>query len=191
MSVRLQVLQLAHQSGVCTRAHTNSKVWGPRMSSDPEHHVQHCRACAATPPLSHYQVPPPIPTRAATRLFLYVSTDLFGPLPSGEYLLAFADQFTRYPEVAILHSTSFCADSASTTAHRPPCGISQRRRRTPQSQHQQDHASSRFRGHWQVVSTRSMAAGLSSTPHPATKFPAELLFHVPPQHTLQNISHPQ
>ena len=108
-SLRLQVLQLAHQGHqgiVRTRARLNSKVWWPRMSSDAEHHVQQCRACAATAPPSHNQVPPPIPTPATSRPFQYVSTDLYGPLPSGEYLLAIVDQFTRYPEVAILHSTS-------------------------------------------------------------------------------------
>ena len=49
---------------------------------------------------------PPIPTPAANRLFRYVSTDLYGPLRSGEYLLVIVDQLTRYPEVAILHFTT-------------------------------------------------------------------------------------
>ena len=47
------------------------------------------------------------PAPAATCPFKYVSTDLYGPLPSGEYLLAIMDHFKRYPNGSILHSTSY------------------------------------------------------------------------------------
>lgn len=35
-----------------------------------------------------------------------LSADFYGPLPSGEYLLVVIDDYTRYPVVKILHSTS-------------------------------------------------------------------------------------
>ena len=35
-----------------------------------------------------------------------ISTDFYGPVQSGEYLLAFWDNYSRYPEVEIVRSTS-------------------------------------------------------------------------------------
>ena len=102
-SLRLQVLQLAHAHEFDSTAKSGCHECHPTQnttSSNAEHvqrpHLQ----------LSHNQVPPPIATPAATRPFQYASTNLYGPLPSGEYLLAIVDQFTRYPEVANLHSAS-------------------------------------------------------------------------------------
>ncbi|KAK3740154.1 hypothetical protein QZH41_003822 [Actinostola sp. cb2023] len=38
--------------------------------------------------------------------WLEISADLFGPLPSGQHLLVVIDDYSRFPEVEIVHSTS-------------------------------------------------------------------------------------
>ena len=38
--------------------------------------------------------------------WLDISADFYGPLPTGEYLLVIIDEYSRYPVVEIIRSTS-------------------------------------------------------------------------------------
>ena len=63
-----------------------------------------CSACQATyyTPWRDPLKPSPLPERPWQK----IAMDFLGPLPSGQYLLVMIDEYTRYPEVDFVHSTS-------------------------------------------------------------------------------------
>ena len=69
-----------------------------------ERRINGCLGCQATTykPVRDPLRPTPLPDRPWQR----VDMDFWGPLPSGEYLLVIIDEYSRYPEVEFIHSTS-------------------------------------------------------------------------------------
>ena len=106
-AMREKVLQLAHeghQGIVKTKRLLRQKVWYPNIDQDAEKLISGCIPCQATGPTSK---PEPLqmsdlPARPWTQL----CADFYGPLPTGEYILVVLDEYSRYPEVDIVKSTS-------------------------------------------------------------------------------------
>ena len=69
-----------------------------------ERRIKGCLGCQATTykPVRDPLRPTPLPDRPWQR----VDMDFWGPLPSGEYLLVIIDEYSRYPEVEFVRSTS-------------------------------------------------------------------------------------
>ena len=106
-SLENRVLSLAHEvhHGICkTKALLRSKVWFPGIDKAVETMIAGCIPCQSvntgikTAPL----MMSPLPGSP----WLSLSIDFCGPLPSGEYLLVLIDEYTRYPIVEIVPSTS-------------------------------------------------------------------------------------
>jgi transposase InsO family protein len=104
--LRQQIIDIAHeghQGIVKTKQLLRQKVWFPGIDAMVESTVTKCLACQTTTidksrePLKLSQLPP--------GPWLEVSVD-FADLPSGEHLLVVYDDYSRYPEVEIVTSTS-------------------------------------------------------------------------------------
>lgn len=102
-----QIIKLAHEGhqGVSkTKSFIRSKVWFPGMDKAVEEEVEKCIPCQANTnrsikePLSMSELP--------KGPWQNLSIDFCGPLPSGDYLLVIIDEFSRYPVVEIIRSTS-------------------------------------------------------------------------------------
>lgn len=104
-----QVVQLAHaghQGIVKTKNLLREKVWFLGMDSMAESAVKSCIPCQAATTKST-PTPPLKPSKLPAGPWQEISMDFLGPLPSGEMLLVIVDDYSRYPEVEIVSSTSF------------------------------------------------------------------------------------
>ena len=99
-----KILQIAHQQhqGITkTKALLRTKVWWPAMNQDVENLIRHCHTCQVITPSTTSRQPLQM-TNLPTENWEYLSTDLKGPLHSGEYILALIDYRTKYPVVAVM-----------------------------------------------------------------------------------------
>lgn len=109
-SLRHHALTLAHQGHqgiVKTKQLLREKVWFPGIDDAVKKLVEGCIPCQATTP-SNVREPlqmSPLPEGPWQNL----STDFCGPFPSGDYLLVVMDEYSRYPEVELVSSTSATA----------------------------------------------------------------------------------
>ena len=93
-----------HQGMSKSKAMLRAKVWFPGMDQLLEDKLKNCIACQATTstnkpaPLQMSELPPAPWTE--------LSADFFGPLPTGEHLLLVIDDYSRFPIVETLSSTS-------------------------------------------------------------------------------------
>ena len=106
-SLRQLIIDLAHEGhqGVvkCKRL-LRTKVWFPGLDRMVENRVAGCIGCQAT---THVPTRDPLqPTKLPDRPWQNIDMDFWGPLPSGEYLLVMIDEYTRYPEIEFVRSTS-------------------------------------------------------------------------------------
>ena len=106
-SLRKQAVDLAHEGhqGITrTKQLLREKVWFPMIDHLAETTVSQCIACQATTgntvrePLNMTELPKAPWTN--------VSIDFSGPYKTGEYILVVIDDYSRYAEVDIVHSTS-------------------------------------------------------------------------------------
>ncbi|KAK7933589.1 hypothetical protein WMY93_004485 [Mugilogobius chulae] len=93
-----------HQGIVKTKALLRTKVWFPDIDRKAEAAVRNCLACQANTPVTQNEPLKMSPLPEAP--WHSVSPDFYGPLPSGEYLLVITDDYSRYPVVEIVRSTS-------------------------------------------------------------------------------------
>ena len=108
-TLRHRVVTLAHnghQGIVKTKCLLRESVWFPGMDRMVEEKVNQCLPCQAA---NHSPSPAcqplnmsPLPHGPWQEL----SMDFCGPFPNGDYLLVVVDDYSRYPEVEILRSTS-------------------------------------------------------------------------------------
>ena len=81
------------------------EVWFPGIDNLTEEKVKSCLSCQAASTKS-----PPIEPLRMTSLpsgpWREVAVDFAGPFPSGDYIMVVTDEFSRFPEVEILTSTS-------------------------------------------------------------------------------------
>ena len=82
-------------------------MWFPRMDSLIDERLRGCNLCQAV--TESHTKEPIHPTVMPQEPWNELCTDLFGPLPTGEYLVFVQDLQSRFPEVAITHSTSAAA----------------------------------------------------------------------------------
>ena len=93
-----------HQGILRTKQMVREKVWWPGIVQQVETMVKACIPCQSV--ADKPKVEPLRPTVMPDRPWQEVHIDLCGPFPSGESLLVCEDACTRWPEVAILHSTT-------------------------------------------------------------------------------------
>ena len=82
-------------------------MWLPKIDDEVKKKIEQCTPCQANScgsrpdPLQMFPLPP--------EAWHTLHMDFCGPFPTGEYLFAFIDTYSRFPEVEILHSTSASA----------------------------------------------------------------------------------
>ena len=106
-SLRQQVVDTAHEGHlgiVKCKQLLRTKLWFPHLDTMVERRINGCLGCQATTykPVRDPLRPTPLPDRPWQR----VDMDFWGLLPSGEYLLVIIDEYSRYPEVEFVRSTS-------------------------------------------------------------------------------------
>lgn len=107
-SLQHRVVQIAHQSHqgiVKTKQYIREKVWFPGIDRLVENAVKSCIPCQASYPGATVREPV-IPTPLPPEPWHSLAIDFSGPFPSGEYLLVIIDEYSRFPEVEIVPSTS-------------------------------------------------------------------------------------
>jgi hypothetical protein len=102
-SALIDLAHESHQGLVKTKALLRTKVWFPQMDKLIESKISGCISCQAT---SSLPPPPPVTMRTLPDgPWQNVSADFYGPIGS-EYLLVVIDDYTRYPVVEIVSTTS-------------------------------------------------------------------------------------
>ena len=106
-SLQNQCVELAHeghQGETKTKKLLRAKLWFPGLDRRIEKKVQECLGCQATTSVPHRD--PLQPTTLPERPWSKVDMDFWGPTPSGQYLLLIIDEYSKYPEVEFVSSTS-------------------------------------------------------------------------------------
>ena len=106
-SLREKVINLAHsghQGVVKTKQLVREKVWFPGIDKDVEHVIRDCLPCQAV--TNRNQMEPLRSSDLPKAPWEEVSVDFLGPIPTGEYLLVVMDDYSRFPEVEVVTSTS-------------------------------------------------------------------------------------
>ena len=106
-SLQVRAISLAHeghQGVVKTKKLIREKVWFPGIDRQVETMIAGCLPCQAVVP-NHTQEPLCM-SELPSSPWEKVGVDFCGPFPSGDYLLVVIDEYSRYPEVEILQSTS-------------------------------------------------------------------------------------
>ncbi|CAF1038215.1 unnamed protein product, partial [Brachionus calyciflorus] len=102
-----QVIKIAHGGHlgiVKTKQLLRSHVWFPSIDSQVEEIVKSCHKCQINTDLTKYELS--CPTEMPDGPWLLVSVDFYGPLRCGTYLLVLVCEYSRYPLVRIVTSTS-------------------------------------------------------------------------------------
>ena len=106
-SMQQHIINLAHeghQGVVKTKRLLREKVWFVNIDKLAENTIRSCIACQAVGPEN-----PPEPLRMTElpkQPWEELSADFKGPLSNGEYLLVIIDDYSRYPVVQSITSTS-------------------------------------------------------------------------------------
>ena len=100
----LELAHEGHQGLNKTKSLLIEKVWFPRIYAMVAKLLDACIACNVSyvPNARELLVMTEVPSRKLSHL----CADLYGPLPSGEYLLVALDEYSRFPEVEIVKSLS-------------------------------------------------------------------------------------
>ena len=93
-----------HQGITKTKSLLREKVWFPGIDKMTEAAIKRCVPCQAAIPQTTYE--PLKMTPLPETPWCELSTDFYGPLPSGEYLLVIIDDYSRFPVVELVRSTS-------------------------------------------------------------------------------------
>lgn len=107
-TLQLRAVNLAHeghQGIVKTKQLLRTKVWFPGIDKAVEKIVSECLPCLSTVVHSSNHAPLNM-TELPNSPWSQVSTDFLGPYPSGEMLLVVIDDYSRYPVVEFVRSTS-------------------------------------------------------------------------------------
>ena len=107
LSLQQKVVDIAHESHqglVKTKRLLREKVWFPHIDRIVEDKIKNCLACIST--TTEHQREPLRMTPLPSSPWSEVSVDFSGPFSSGDYILVVVDDYSRYPEVEIVSSTS-------------------------------------------------------------------------------------
>lgn len=102
-----QALTIAHEGHpglVRTKQTIRDKLWFPGINEKVKTLVESCISCQATVP--HFQHQPVQMSSLPDHPWHSIAADHFGPSPTGEYLLVVSDEYSRFPIVATIPSTS-------------------------------------------------------------------------------------
>ena len=103
----ISIAHEGHQGLVKTKKLLREKVWFPKIDDEIKRRIEQCapcqpNSCGSRPdPLQMSPLPP--------EAWHTLHMDFCGPFPTGEYLFAVIDAYSRFPEVEIVHSTSASA----------------------------------------------------------------------------------
>ncbi|MEM7165275.1 MAG: DDE-type integrase/transposase/recombinase [Planctomycetota bacterium] len=106
-SLRKCAINIAHQGhlGISkTVGLLRTKVFWPNLHKDVTNTIRPCIACQAVTASTHPEPlkPSPLPTAP----WCEISADFHGPLPSGEKLLVILDEYSRFPIVHVMRTTT-------------------------------------------------------------------------------------
>ena len=102
-----RALDIAHEGHIGmpkTKALVRTKVWFPGIDKSIETMIHECLPWQATTPEERRE--PLNMSELPEGPWQHVSMDFCGPLPTGEYLLVIVDEYSRYPVVEVVNSTS-------------------------------------------------------------------------------------
>ena len=102
----IDLAHVGHQGIVKTKALLREKVWFVGIDKMAEDHIKSCLACQSTTPQERREPlqMSPLPTSPWCEL----SADM-AELPTGDYILVVTDDYSRYPLVEVISSTSSSA----------------------------------------------------------------------------------
>ena len=99
----LKLAHEGHQGITKTKWLLKEKVWWPQMNSQIEEEIRGCIPCLS---VSSGDNPEPLVMSEMKEPWDTVHIDMYGPLPTGEYILGIIDGCTRWPEIHIMNSTT-------------------------------------------------------------------------------------
>jgi len=103
----VDLAHLGHQGVVKTKSLIREKVWFLGIDRLVEAKIKSCIPCQAATPAKPME--PLKMTKLPQARWQEVSIDFCGPFPSGEYALVVIDNYSRFPEVELLSTTSAAA----------------------------------------------------------------------------------
>ena len=101
----IKIAHRSHQGIVKTKSLLRETLWFPGIGRQVEDAVANCLPCQSATHGGTVHEPlkmSPLPDGP----WQEISIDFCGPFPTGEYLLVAVDDYSRFPEVEIMHSTS-------------------------------------------------------------------------------------
>ena len=100
----IKIADEMHEGQAKTKSLLRENVWFPDMDKAVKAELDQCLACQATaqPNPPEQLQSSPLPSCVWDKLKI----DFYGPLPSGQYIFAIMDCYSRFPEVEILTSIS-------------------------------------------------------------------------------------
>ena len=105
--MRSQIVEIGHeghQGLVKTKSLLRAKVWFPYMDRAVEQVVRSCVACSAV--VKDERMHPLKMSDLPERPWQCICADFGGPYPSGDYCLVVIDEYSRFPVVELVRSTS-------------------------------------------------------------------------------------
>ena len=99
----VEIAHEGHQGVIKAKMLLREKIWFPHIDRMVEAKISSCLACAAT--TTEVSKEPLRMTSLPKSPWTEVSVDFGGPFPSGDYLLV-VDDYSRYPEIEVVSSTS-------------------------------------------------------------------------------------
>ena len=106
-SIRTRALDIAHEGhpGIeAMKQLLRARLWFPGMDTAIEESCTSCMPCQASTEVKHRD--PLKPATPPENPWEKLATDHWGPTADGKYLLVVIDKLSRYPEVAVVNSTS-------------------------------------------------------------------------------------
>ena len=100
----IDLAHASHQGIVKTKQFLRETVWFPGIDRMVERKITDCLPCQAT--TAGGQCEPLKMTPLPDGPWKQIAVDFAGPFPGGEYILVVIDEYSRFPEVEILYSTS-------------------------------------------------------------------------------------
>ena len=103
LKLRNKAIELAHEdhAGMTkTKQRIRSKLLWPYMDKDIERHIRTCHPCQI---VGKPDPPEPVqPTKLPDEPWTDLAIDVYGPFPTGEYVVSLTDYYSSWPEATIL-----------------------------------------------------------------------------------------
>ena len=103
-SLQAQIIALGHQGVIKTKQLVREKVWFSGIDTMVERICKECIMCQAATPTNTSE--PLQMTELPEKKWHEVSVDHVGPFPDGKHVLVIIDDYSRFPIVEVVKSTS-------------------------------------------------------------------------------------